>query len=204
VVAPSGRGGIGVEKIAAGGRPLQTTLNDKKQAMIHERIIELITSVQKKVFATQKPAKLAELFHLGEGTPPQLGISTGEVVDGFYSFLGFPRLMTSSAISKAIVEGVKDGHFGYVSGPKPVAGPDGKFQIALDKVRFKTTVAEDEIDLESGFLMLPQAIPAAAPVPGIEPAVIPDGETTFPSVAPPLDLFHPSCHQSPRWTKRLT
>jgi hypothetical protein len=43
-------GGIGIEKVAAGGRPLQTTLNDKKQAMIHERIVELITSVQPRVF----------------------------------------------------------------------------------------------------------------------------------------------------------
>src|SRR5436190_17100748 len=81
-------GGIGIEKIAAGGRPLQTMLNDKKQAMIHERIVELITSVQPRVFMTLAPTKIVELFRLGEGTPPQFGVSTSEVVDGFYSFLG--------------------------------------------------------------------------------------------------------------------
>ena len=48
-------GGIGIEKVAAGGRPLQTTLNDKKQAMIHERIVELITSVQPRVFSDAGP-----------------------------------------------------------------------------------------------------------------------------------------------------
>jgi hypothetical protein len=140
-------GGIGLDKIAVGGRPLQTTLNDKKQAMIHERIVELITQTQRKVFESINPGKIIELFKLGEGTPPQLGISTCDVVDGFYSFLGFTRLMSSSAIRKAIAKGVQDGYFGYVSGPKPVAGPDGKFQVALDKVRFKTPVPEDEIDL---------------------------------------------------------
>ena len=48
-------GGIGIEKIAAGGRPLQTTLNDKKQAMIHERIVELITQFATKVFDSVWP-----------------------------------------------------------------------------------------------------------------------------------------------------
>ena len=93
-------GGIGIEKIAAGGRPLQTTLNDKKQAMIHERIVELITSVQQRVFSSLKPGKLVELFKLGDpegasGAPsgsPTVGISTAEVVDGMYGFsLGFTR-----------------------------------------------------------------------------------------------------------------
>jgi hypothetical protein len=181
-------GGIATEKVAAGGRPLQTTLNDKKQAMIHERIVELITQTHKKVFDSVNPGKIVELFRLGEGTPPLLGISTGDVVDGFYSFLGFTRLMTSGVIRKAVAKGVQDGHFGYVSGPKPAAGPDGKFQVAVAKVRFKATVAEDEIDLESGFLMMPQAIPQPAPVKGMEPTiVVPNGESPQPgdSVTPP-------------------
>ena len=50
-------GGIGIEKVAAGGRPLQTTLNEKKQAMIHERIVELITSVQQRVFSDAGPGQ---------------------------------------------------------------------------------------------------------------------------------------------------
>jgi hypothetical protein len=173
-------GGIAIEKVAAGGRPLQTTLNDKKQAMIHERIVELITSVQPRVFSTLAPGKIVELFRLGEGTPPQLGVTTGDVVDGFYSFLGFTRLMTSDVIRKAVTRGVQEGHFGYVTGPKPGLGTDGKFEVPVSKVRFKTTVAEDEIDLESGFLMLPQAIPQAAPT-GPEPTlVVPGGESPQP------------------------
>ena len=155
----SEEGGIGIEKIAAGGRPLQTTLNEKKQAMIHERIVELITSFQPRVFNTLVPDKIVELFRLGEGAPPTLGVGTGEVVDGFYSFLGFTRLMTSGVIRKAIARGVQEGHFGYVSGPKPGLSAEGKYEVAPNKVRFKVAVADDEIDLDSGFLMLPQAIP---------------------------------------------
>jgi hypothetical protein len=42
-------------------------------------------------------------------------------------------------------------------------GADGKHQVTPGKVRFDTKVALDEIDLESGFVMLPQAIPQPAP-----------------------------------------
>lgn len=119
-------GGIGLEKVAAGGRPLQTMLSEKKLAMIHERIVELITSIQPRVFTTLTPNKIVDLFRLGEGDPPQLGITTTEVVDGFYSFLGFTRLMTSGAIRRAIAQGIVDGHFGYYSGPKLSLGGDGK------------------------------------------------------------------------------
>lgn len=165
-------GGIGIEKVAPGGKPLQTMLNDKNQAMIHERIVELITQVYRKVFDKTEPGKIVELFKLGEGNPPQLGITVPDVVEGFFSFLGFPRLMTTAAIRKGIAKGVAEGHFGYVTGPKPGLSAAGKFEVAPSRVRFKTPVAEDEIDLESGFLMMPQAIPQPEPVGGIEPPVV--------------------------------
>ncbi len=174
-------GAIAVEKVAAGGRPLQTTLNDKKQAMIHERIVELITSVQPRVFSTLVPSKVVELFRLGQGTPPQLGVSTGDVLDGFFSFLGFTRLTTSGVLRKAVVRGVQEGHFGYVSGPKPGLGADGKFEVAPTKVHVNSVLSEDEIDLDSGFLMLPQAIPQRPAPGGAEPAtVVPGGASAQP------------------------
>src|SRR3990172_6583172 len=80
-------GGIGIEAVAVGGGPLQTTLNEKKEAMIHERIMELLTTVQPRVFSTLTPGKIVELFKLGEGKPPKLGAPTAEVVEGFFSFL---------------------------------------------------------------------------------------------------------------------
>jgi len=62
-------GGLGIEKVAAGGRPLQTTLNEKKMAMIHERVMELLTDVQRRVHGTVTPSKIIELFRLVEFNP---------------------------------------------------------------------------------------------------------------------------------------
>lgn len=176
-------GGLAVDPVAFGGRPPQTTLNDKKQAAIHERIIELITQVQKRVFTTAVPTKIVELFKLGEGEPPRMGIRTAEVVEGFYSFLGFPRLMNQEVVRRAIARGVGEGIFGYCSGSVPTLGADGKYEVALDKVRFNRAVADDEIDLDSGFLMLPAAIPQPAPIPGAGPT--PPGPGPGPGPVPP-------------------
>jgi len=165
-------GGLGLEKVAAGGRPLQVTLNEKKEAKVHERIMELLTVVQPRVFDSVTPTKIVELFKLGEGEPLKPGMRVSEIVDGFYSFLGFTRLTTCDAIRKAIVRGIREGTFGYVSGATPTLGSDGKYEAPLERVRFTTDVAEDEIDLESGFVMMPQTVPqpeaVPTPVPGAE------------------------------------
>jgi hypothetical protein len=158
-------GAIVLEKICVGGRPLQTTVNEGHQAMVFERSLELVMQVQARLFDSLTPQKIVTLFKLGEGTPPRMGICTAEVVDGFFSFLGFTRLISDAVIRRGIVRGVKECAFGYVSGGTPTLGPDGKYQVTLSKVRFDSIVTDDEIDLESGFLMLPQAIPQPAPAP---------------------------------------
>src|SRR3972149_5018641 len=167
-----------IEAVEVGGMPLQTTLNEKKEARVHERVMELITQLKKRVFDSLNPGKLIEFFKLGEGTPAKLGIGTGEVVSGFYSFLGFTRLTSDAVIRKAIVRGVKARAFGYTSGAAPALGPDGKYQVTLAKVRFDTVVAEDEIDLDSGFVMLPLAIQEPAP------ASTPTGAQSDPTPTP--------------------
>ncbi len=155
--------GIVIDVVAVGGRPLQTTLDEKKQARVHDRVMELLVDVQRRVFAMANPSKIVELFKLGEGTPPTLGIKTADVLDGFYSFLGFPRLVNSAVVKKAIAKGVQEGFFGYYSGSTPVLGGDGKYQVPLTRMRFNSTVSEDEIDLDSGFLVMPLSVPVAAP-----------------------------------------
>ncbi len=162
---------IAIETVEVGGMPLQTTLNEKKEARVHERVMELITQAKKRVFDTLTPGKIVESFKLGEGTPPKNGIPTDDIVGGFYSFLGFTRLTSETVIRKAIVRGVKERAFGYTSGGVPTIGPDGKYQVPMAKVRFDTGVADDEIDLESGFILMPQSIPQSAPAasPGTTP-----------------------------------
>jgi hypothetical protein len=171
---------------------LQTTLNEKKEARIHERVMELLTQVQKRIFDTVTPGKVAEFFKLGEGTPPKLGITTSEIVNGFYSFLGFTRLISEKVVAKAIAGGVEKRIFGYISGGAPTLGEDGKYQIALDKVHFDRIVAIDEIDLESGFIMLPQSIPRPAPPPAACPKC---GKSPCECAIPPAPC--PQCGKTP-------
>lgn len=158
-------GATALEKIAVGGRPLQTTVNENKKAMIFQRCMELIMQVQTRLFDSILPQKVVTLFRLGDGTPPKLGITTGDIVSGFYSFLGFTRLTSEKVVAKAIAAGIEKRVFGYTGDGMPALGTDGKYQVTPAKVRFDTQVAEDEIDLESGFILLPQAIPQPAPVP---------------------------------------
>lgn len=191
--------GIVIDVSAVGGRPLQITLNEKKQARVHDRVMELLVDVQRRVFTTVNPSKIVELFKLGEGNPPTLGIKAADVVDGFYSFLGFPRLVSSGVVKKAIAGGIQNGFFGYYSGTAPALGSDGKYQVPLARVRFNAAVTEDEIDLESGFLMMPQAVPVSAPPPtgvgtgpttvttggsGIEPTPTPGPPSGAPGALP--------------------
>ena len=183
--------GIVIDVVAIGGRPLQTTLNEKKQARVHDRVMELLVDVQRRVFSTVNPSKIIELFKLGEGNPPTLGVKTSDVVDGFYSFLGFPRLVESAAIKKGIARGIQDGLFGYYSGATPVFGNDGKYQVPLARVRFNTVVGEDEIDTDSGFLMLPQAVPSSAQPPATAGAV-PTSEAGASGSDPTLVLTPPA------------
>jgi len=86
-------------------------------------------------------------------------------------------------IRKGVARGVHEGHFGYATGPKPALSADGTYQVTLDRVHFKVEVPEDEIDLDSGFLMLPQAIPKpAVPTgPGSTNAPAGDGPTILPT-----------------------
>ena len=96
-----------------------------------------------------------------------MGIKTSEIRDAFYSFLGFTRLDTSGALRKAIARGVQEGIFGYTSGTVPALGDDGKYQIARDKIVFGHIIPEDEIDLDSGFLLMPTAFPPAPEPAGV-------------------------------------
>ncbi len=150
-------GSISLELVEVGGRPLQST-------GVHERTMELLISTTKRVFTSTTPRKIVDLLRLGEveeGRGPRLGIRSSDVRDAFFSFFGFTRLTSGDALRKAIARGVEEGLFGYTSGAAPTLGIDSKYQIARDKVLFQRTVPEDEIDLDSGFLIMPGAIPPA-------------------------------------------
>jgi hypothetical protein len=176
-------GGLEVERVERGGRPLQAT-------GIQQRIMELLTSVgTPRLHGSVTPRKIAERVKLGERVPegetPVLGIKTSEVLESFFRDIAPPRLESSSVLRKSLARGVTEGTFAYTSGSQPALGPDGKFQVSRDKVLVRRTLAEDEVDFESGFIMVPAAVPEAAAVP--DPAAIPgapDVPTAVPGASP--------------------
>ena len=152
-------GEIHFERVERGGRPLQST-------GLHERTMELLTSVgTPRVHGSITPRKIAERVRLGEvlhpGEPPQLGIAVSKVLESFFRDIAPPRLESSGVLRKGIVRGVAEGIFAYSSGASPALGPDGKFQVARDKVVIGRQLAEDEVDFESGFIMVPASVPEA-------------------------------------------
>lgn len=167
-------GAIDLEKIEVGGRPLQAT-------GVHERVMELLTAVgTPKIHGTLHPRKIVERVKLGEalaaGEAPRLGVSTKDVRDAFFGFLEPPRISSAGVLRKAMSRGVSEGLFAYTTGT-PMIGADGRFQVPLSKVAQNRPMAEDEIDLDGGFLMVPTAVPA--------PSAPPTGTGEPGSVSPP-------------------
>jgi len=164
-----------LEKIEAAGRPLIATT-------VHERTMELLTQVARKVHGSLAPKRIVELFRLGEppekGRSPRLGVKTKEVLDSFFSSLGFPRLTGADVISKSIIGGVANSQFAYWGQGEPLLGSDGKYQVPREKIAFGTILREDEIDLDKGFIILTEGLPSEGPAP---PTPIP---TTAPTPIP--------------------
>ncbi|MGQ9525944.1 MAG: ATP-binding protein [Armatimonadota bacterium] len=155
-------GALELERVEVGGRPLQAT-------GVHERVMELLTAVgTPKIHNTLHPRKIVERMKLGQslapGEPPRLGVATKEVQDAFFAFLEPPRIISDAVLRKAIVRGVAEKMFAYTTG-SPCLGGDGKYQVAMARVAFDRTMSEDEVDLEEGFLMVPEAMPVRVSAP---------------------------------------
>ncbi len=198
---PRIQGGIiEIEKVEIGGRPLQAT-------GVHERVMELLTTAYQKVYSTLTPRKIVDLLKLGEAG--RLGVKTIDVQDAFYGFLGYPRLDAGVILRRAIAKGVLDKTFGYMSGTVPTLGPDSKYQVNPDKVAFNKLLTDDEVDLEAGFLMMPEAMPTTSaptpttgqgipPTPPTGPGPVPPGPITptGPQKVPSVHLaFEADCNQ---------
>ena len=154
----SAQGALSLDAVSTGGHPLQTTLDEKKRAQIHERLLELLTTVRRKVFGTLAPGKIVDLFKLGVPQSGDPGIQTDKVVAGFFSFLGFPRLHSEDVVRGAIARGVETGLFAYATG-RPELDDTGRYKLDWSRIAFNRSVSDDEIDLDSGFLIVPAALP---------------------------------------------
>ena len=85
----SDNGSLSLESISIGGRPLQTTLDGKKRAQIHQRLMELLETVQRKVFESVAPERSSSCSSWTRTTPSNRVLQPTGSVAGFFSFLGF-------------------------------------------------------------------------------------------------------------------
>lgn len=173
------RGNLVLEKVEKGGRPLQAT-------GVHERAMELLTTAgAPKLHGSITARKVVERLALGVsgagGDSGRAGARLKDVVEAFFSVPEPPRLQSAEAIQRAIAQGVGEGVFAYTYGPEPALGADGKFQVNRDRLAVGRPLGADEIDLESGFIMLPSAVPDSGTAPEVPPT---EGEEEAPGVPP--------------------
>jgi hypothetical protein len=138
--------------------------------------------------AEQEKIGLALLSRFGD--KPRRFIKAGDVLNAW--FLEPPRILSRDVLKKATSKGVGDAQFAWFNGPTPQFGADSKLQVSREKIVFGNPVSEDEIDFDSGWLVMPVALPAApqapqppsqvheqaggaAPVTGGQPGVQPGG-----------------------------
>ena len=68
-------GSLSLDTVSMGGRPLQTTLDEKKRAKIQQRLLELLTTVHRKVFGTVRAGEDRRVVSGSEQTSPASGAS---------------------------------------------------------------------------------------------------------------------------------
>ncbi len=180
-----GAGQITTDKVSLAGRPLAAT-------GLHERLVESLT-ITSRLFTTVTPEKIAQLMQLGAAGALS-GAGTAQVVESFYSVIGFPRLVDAYVLRLAIAEGVQGRTFGYVSRAD---------QIELDRLRegsgelvepglarIGVQMPEETIDLNSAVIVLPQVIapelPSTLPTEGGPEPARPVEETSE-HVLPPTE-----------------
>ncbi|MGO9199949.1 MAG: hypothetical protein ACLQM8_05350 [Limisphaerales bacterium] len=156
-------GSLALDKAEIGGRPLQAT-------GVHERMMELLTNVgTPKVHSTVTPAKLMQRVKLGEpvaaGEPPRLLVRAGDVLNAFFEFIEPPRILGADVLKKPIAKGFVDSQFAWCGGPAPQLGPDNRVQVSRGKLVLGRPLSEDEVDFDSGWLIVPAALPEPPPAP---------------------------------------
>jgi hypothetical protein len=150
-------GKIEIDEVSSEGRPLVANT-------LHEKLVELLTDVHpKRVFKELTPNKLAELMRLGD---QEGAVSTGRIVEAFFSIPDFPRLLNEGVIRQAIADGVNSGLFGYVRPGQITAeqlAEKGGYLVEATEVRIKEDINLSDIDLSSAFIVDPLAIAAQEP-----------------------------------------
>lgn len=113
---------------------------------LHERVMEALSH---RVFRSLTIDKLISLAGLGPDRPV---VDLGELVDWFFSYFDFTKLVDRSAIADAVARGVMEGRLGYATGVTVAEGEVAVLDPRL--VRLTEMLPVSEIDLSSGAVIL--------------------------------------------------
>lgn len=142
----------------------------------HARIFELL---KRQVFPEITAERLVEILGIGNASPPFMPLS--DALEGFFRFVGWPKMRSEHVILEAIAKAVSERRLGYVPSAKIV---DGKLVVSpAITVRLGSRHTADEFNAEDGAYLL---APTLAEQLIAERA--PSGESPLPSVpttAPP-------------------
>ncbi len=172
-----------LEKLEVGGRPV-------KAQSIHERLEELLIDVHGKLFTTLRPAKLMSLMLVGKGAGEHCQVETKVILDTFFGTPGFLRLKDANVLRDAIAQGISEGVIVYTLKNR-IREDKGQYWVSVQDAVIGRRPGLDEIDLDSGIIMLPDCVskdepagvPPVAPVPPGSPP--PDGPEPEPPMPTP-------------------
>jgi hypothetical protein len=137
----------------------------------HARVFELL---KRQVFPDITVERLVEILSIGVQSPPFMPLS--EAIEGFFRFVGWPKMRSEYVILEAIAKAVSEKRLGYVPSAQVV---DGKFVVSpAISVRLGSHHTADEFNAEDGAYLL---TPALAEQLIAERA--PSGESPLPTVA---------------------
>jgi hypothetical protein len=138
---------------------------------VHRRIVE---GLRKYVFDSVTPSRIVTLTRLGTDRD---WVACDDLVDWFFSYLDFPKLLDASAVRAAIAAGTID-TFGYVAGA--IEQADRIEPTRPELVRVDRPTPADEIDMGSGCYVLSletaRSLIPARPT-SADPATEPTSET---------------------------
>ena len=161
---------------------------------VHLRVLEALRNW---VFDSVKPTKIAALTNLGDGEGQERWITCERVVECFFSYLDFTKLIDAKAIQEGVSNGVEGGHFGYsICTTKP--SEDAEPIEDESRLWFEQRVDATEIDLsDQAYLIAPSVakkhvkapvLPPVGPQPPQPPQPPGPGPGPEPPVQPPIPV----------------
>jgi len=139
-----------IDRVSIGGRPM-------KNSDLHQRLLELLMDVSQKLFDKLTPSKIIDLMKMGKGESQLKAIDTKVLRDSFFQTLDFTRITDQKVIADAIAKGVQTGLFCFALKSRVREELNRWLVDKLDAIILRRVSAE-EIDLESGYILIPDCI----------------------------------------------